>query len=135
MDDPIKVSGDRTVIGFVQRRLPDHHRGVIPVPADHLACILAGALFEYVVSDKLPARIRDNGEDAQLVARVHKTGVLWIVASIGGEAGFAQFVSVAIVRGGWQRIAHVRMVLMPISAYREERLAVDQQSAIFFKSN
>jgi hypothetical protein len=100
VDNLVEFGRNRPVVGLVHRNLPEDDRGTVTVAPNHVAGILVGALLEDIVSDKLPAGVRDDGKDAQRIAGIHKVGVLRIVTPIGGETCFAQLVGVAVMRRG-----------------------------------
>src|SRR5271157_2987239 len=70
MHNPVKFSRQRTVVGFIQRGFPDDNGWMVAVPPDHLARILINTLLENLVPNELPARVRNNRQNAQLIAGI-----------------------------------------------------------------
>ena len=93
---------------------------MVSVAADDIACVLMNHLAPLgILVPILPSRCGHDDEEAQLVAGVHKRGILWVVSCTdNGHAGIAQAFGIAPLLGVRQGIAHIGKVLMAIAAYQ-----------------
>lgn len=104
--------------GFVEDRFPQPYRRVVAVTPHHVADVAVHALCEdRLLIPELPSRCVDNHEEPQLVAGIHKGGVLRIVGVADDpQAGIAQLLGVAPVQAVGESVADDGKILVVVGA-------------------
>ena len=108
------------IAGLVKDGLPHEYTGVVAVATDDVAGVLMYHLAPLgVFVPELPTRGRNDDEEPQLVAGIHKRWVLRIVGRADdGHASLLQTHDIAPLLGVGQGIAHVGEVLMTVAAHK-----------------
>ena len=116
-----EVSG---IVCFIQYRLPQPYTRVVSVPAHHLADVVIDSLGEYgVVVPELPSRNVVNDEKSQLVASIHKGGILWAVGVADDfQTGIPEFLRIFPMEAVGDSVSDNSEILMAVCT--NQRLSI-----------